>query len=143
MKRRFKIACRQNSVAGQKNVDAEADAIWSKHKHQVIGAFSGLVMEKSPYVELVLNPSKPGVGESRHVRIFAPNTLELDALKMKIDEIALSPTAGLVFEDENGTAIGWMMPGERMAESDINEMHASRAHVIRLAPPRVDPTIAA
>jgi hypothetical protein len=75
--------------------------------------------------------SAPAIG--RRVRVFAPNTLDLNQFALSIDEIELDPSTAMIFEDEKGIVVGWMWPGERLNDIELARLKATRAYVVGLS----------
>lgn len=69
----------------------------------------------------------------RRVRVYAPNTIDLSDTLSTVDTIESGPATGIVFEDDKGQAVGWMLPGETLPDASLlSRRHVIRAHVIEL-----------
>lgn len=87
------------------------------------------------FAELTICEREHSKADVRRVRIYAPNVLDLASMQSSIDEIELNPRAGLILEDEKGLVVGWLLPGEKLNEIELNRLHATKAHLISLTRP--------
>lgn len=90
-------------------------------------------MGMTTYVELVFHHDLPSNADHRRIRVYGPNTIDLDLMGEDLEELELGPTAGLVFEDRNGVALGYLLPGQRMGEVAASRLSGVKAHLFRLS----------
>lgn len=101
-------------------------------------------MAQVAYADLIVSATGRQAAESRRVRIYCPTVLNLEDYGTSITQIEAGPLAAVVFENAEGTAVGYLLPGDRLCDDEVDDLVGLKAHLIHLKDrPHSPPTLAA